>query len=78
MADLLEIHKRLLAEKGFYREATTETVILAIEKLHNPDHIRDYFISEIQQRVHGGFLIKFEKRTHPLTDEELEHKYNRQ
>ena len=72
----LELQKDSMEALGFWSEQYRSTVIIGMESMYKTDVIREWHISDL---VPNGdkFLIKWNKRYTPLTDQQLKEKYGR-
>jgi hypothetical protein len=75
--DFLGIHKEAMDINGFWNESYKSVVIKSIELTYKSEVIREWCISDILMNG-DKFLIKWEKRIIPLTDEQLKEKYGRE
>ena len=73
--DFLELHKEGLETVGFWEECYKSSLILALEDRYKTEIIRDYQISDLIVKDNNKFLIKWDKRFQPLSDEELLEQY---
>lgn len=74
--DFLEINQKNMDLLGFWSESYKSTIILSVESAYKNSVIRDWFISNIV--IDGDkVLIKWQRRTFPLTDEQIKEKYGR-
>lgn len=72
--NLLQEILPLFENDGFYIEEYKKTIIFAIEKTYNNEVLKTYCIIDIIQN-NDKFLIKWQKRYLPLSDEEVIKKY---
>lgn len=71
----LDINKNSM-EFGFWAEGYKSVLIQIIERVYVTEVIRDWYISDVVINE-KKYLIKWEKRIRPLTDEELKNKYGK-
>lgn len=72
----LELHTKSFEYDGFWVNTYRETVLYNIETRYTNDVLKEWTITDILPNK-NDFLIKWSKRYIPLTDEEVEEKYNR-
>ena len=63
--------------ESFWNEISRRQVLLSIELGFRREIIRDMCITNIATDPTNGFVIKWEKRFRPLTDEEMEETYGK-
>jgi hypothetical protein len=75
MANFLESNKSIM-ELGFWSEEYLSMLKLGIEIQYKTEVIREWYVADIV--INGDkVLVKWKKRLHPLSDEQLNEKYNR-
>jgi len=72
----LELQLKSFEHEGFWVNTYRETVLYNIETRYTNDVLKEWTITDILPNK-NDFLIKWSKRYIPLTDEEVEEKYNR-
>lgn len=77
MIDFLEQHKKSLEVIGFWDEISKTTILKSLEHNYKTEILRNYMITDIVLKDDKKFLIKWDKRFEPLTNEELKEQYER-
>jgi hypothetical protein len=76
MIDFFKLHTDLMQTSGFWSDAYKSNICFAYELTYATEVIREWCVSDIIP--HGDkFLVKWQKRHTPLTDDILREKYNR-
>jgi hypothetical protein len=68
---------KLINEKTPYVEAETDTIYNLIECYYDMKFIRENKLIEMFKIEDNRMILKFEKRSEPLSDEEINRKYGR-
>lgn len=56
-------------------ETTSDNVRKAVARTYQPELMKHYYIDELTQKSDGSFIVKFEKRYEPLTEEDYQQGY---
>lgn len=71
---LLQLHEQKAENLGFWDEIYFSVLLKGIERMFTRDVIREYYVADLILRGNKT-LIKWEKRFHPLTEDELQQIY---